>query len=163
MQYNIEDGYPLKALVEKLFGNRAWLEIKHATNLPRWKKYTKRILSAIETSAKATIEIADNEWFEELSELIQHGKQRIKTAKNTEQLFANLSASLAEISFFQIGHIPNHSRLKQTTLRHPGNWKLDSFRSVQYVQSTKQAEAKERYTKTLKANQPLENKEQNGT
>ncbi|MBI4792933.1 MAG: hypothetical protein HY789_09480 [Deltaproteobacteria bacterium] len=159
MQYTLEEGYPLKALVEKLFGNRAWLEIKHATSLPRWKKYAERILSAIETSAKATIEIADNEWFEELSKLINHGKTRIKTSKNTEQLFANLSASLAEVSFFQIGQVPDHSRFKQTTLRHPGNWKLDSFRSVQYVQNCKQAEAKERYKKTLKVNQPVGNKE----
>jgi len=141
MKYNLEEGYPLKALIEKLFGNRAWLEIKHSTSLANWKKYSIRILSAIETSAKATIEVADNTWFEELSELIEHGKTRIKTAKNTEQLFANLSASLAEVSFLQIGQVPNHSRFNQTTLRHPCNWKLNSFRSVQYIQSRKQAEA----------------------
>jgi len=110
--------------------------------LRKWKKYTARILSAIKVSAKAIIKITDNEWFEELADLIEQGKNRIESAKNTEQLFATLSASLAEISFFQIGKIPNNIRSQQTTLRHPSNWKLNTYRSVQYVQSQNQLEAK---------------------
>ena len=153
MEYAIEDGYAFKSLVEKLFGKRAWMEIKHSTDLKVWKKYSERILSAIECSAKATVEIVDDEWFDELSSIIKHGKGRIKSAKDTEWLFAALSASLAEISFFQLGAIPNNIRSQQVTLRHPGNWKLNPFRSVQYVQNAEQARAKKAYNKRLQATQ----------
>lgn len=136
-----------------MFGKRAWLEIKHATDLKVWKKYSVRTLSAIECSARATVQIADDEWFDELASIIKHGKERIKSAKDTEQLLAALSASLAEISFFQLGAIPDHVRSQQVTLRHPGNWKLSSFRSVQYVQSAEQARAKKAYNKRLQSTQ----------
>ena len=152
MEYKLEDCYALKALIERLFGAQAWLDIKHSTDLRRWKKYSNRILAAIECSAKASIEIVDDEWFEELAKLIEHGKNRIKSAKDTEQLFAVLSASLAEVSFFQIGRIPDHVMGQQRTLRHPSNWKLNSHRSVQYVQSSKQADAKKAHNKRIKKN-----------
>ena len=149
MEYKSEDCYALKSLIERLFGNRAWLDIKHSSDLRRWKKYSNRILAAIEYSAKASIEIVDDEWFEELEKIIVHGKNRIKSAKDTEQLFAALSASLAEISFFQIGRMPDHTMQKHVTLRHPSNWKLNAFRSVQYVQSPKQSEAKKAHNKRI--------------
>ena len=120
MEYVIENGYAFKSLVERLFGKRAWMEIKHSTDLKVWKKYSERILSAIECSAKATVEIVDDEWFDELSSIITHGKRRIKSARDTEQLFVALSASLAEISFFQLVSIPNNIRSKQVTLRQSG-------------------------------------------
>lgn len=129
------------------------MEIKHSTDLKVWKKYSERILSAIECSAKATVEIADDEWFDELASIIKHGKGRIKSAKDTEQLFAALSASLAEISFLQLGWIPNHIRSEQVTLRHSGNWKLNPFRNVQYVQNAEQVRAKKAYNKRLQAAQ----------
>ena len=158
LKYNLENCYALKSLIERLFGNRAWLDIKHSTDLRRWKKYSTRILAAIECSAKASIEIVDDEWFEGLAKIIEHGKKRIKSAKDTEQLFATLSASLAEISFFQIGAIPNHRMQQQVTLRHPGNWKLNAFRCVQYVQSSKQSENQKAHNKRLKKDCPLINK-----
>jgi hypothetical protein len=149
VEYNLEDAYGLKSLVENLFGNRAWLDIKHATDVKTWTKYSTRILSAIEFSAKVTVEIADDEWFKELNSVIEHGKARIKLAKSTEQIFAALSASLANISFLQLGRVPTAVRGERVTLRHQGNWKLNQFRSVQYVQSKEQAAAKEAHNKAI--------------
>ena len=150
MKYNLEDAYSLKHVVEDLFGRNSWLEIKHATEVPTWKKYATRILSAILLSAKSTVEIYDSEWVSELEAEIKHGKETIKLSKDTEQLFAALAAVLARVSFLQLGRMPcNYSR-KQVTLRHSGNWKLNQFRSVQYVQSSKQAQNKAAHNKTLK-------------
>ena len=146
----MEQAFALKSVIESLFGNQAWLEIKHATGLKTWKKYSAKILSAIELSAKATVKITDAEWFSELEALIEHGKRSIKIAKDTEQIFSILAATLTRISFFQLGRMPCNGSSNKVTLRHQGNWRLSQYRSVQYVQSIEQAQAKAAHNKTLK-------------
>ena len=141
MRYNEEDGYALKHLFESLFGRNAWLEIKHSTDLGQWKKYSLRVLSALEVSAKATVQVADEEWFGQFTSTIEHGKRRVNSSKDFEQLFASLAASLGEISFLQLGMMPMRSTQENISLRHHGNWKLDRYRSVQYVQSAEQRAA----------------------
>lgn len=141
MRYNEEDGYALKHLFESLFGRDAWLEIKHSTDLRQWKKYSVRVLSALEVSAKATIQVVDEEWFSQFTSIIEHGKSRVNSSKDFEQLFANLAASLGEVSFLQLGMMPKRSTQENISLRHQGNWKLDCYRSVQYVQNAEQLTA----------------------
>lgn len=134
----MEDGYSLKHLFERIFGRKAWYELKHCTDIGTWKKYCTRLLSAIEVSAKATVQIADEAWFEQLSKTIEHGKEMVKLSKDFEQLFVNLAASLGAISFLQLGLTPSRLTQESVTLRHPSNWKLDCYRSVQYVQNHEQ-------------------------
>ena len=138
MRYNMEDGYALKHLFENIFGRKAWHELKHCTEIGIWKKYCTRLLSAIEVSAKATVEIADETWFEELSGKVEHSKEMLHLSDNFEQLFANLAASLGAISFLQLGLLPNRMTQESITLRHSSNWQLDRYRSVQYVQNSVQ-------------------------
>ena len=124
------------------FKLRIQVDVKHSTDVKTWKKYSIRILSAIEHSAKSTIEIVDDDWFDELSALAEHGKERISDAKSPEAIFFSLSSSLANICFLQLGRIPSNAMKKQVSLRHLGNWKLNQYRSVQYVQSKAQKTAK---------------------
>jgi len=141
VRYNEEDGYALKHLFESLFGGNAWLEIKHSTDLRQWKKYSVRVISALEVAAKATVQVADEEWFGQFDSTIEHGKRRINSSKDFEQLFASLAASLGEMSFLQLGMMPMRSTQKNITVRHQSNWKLDRYRSVQYVQNAEQLAA----------------------
>lgn len=138
MRYNMEDGYGLKHLFENLFGQKAWYELKHSTDIRIWKKYCTRLISAIEVSANATVQIADEAWFEQLLTEVTHGKEMLKRSEDFEQLFANLAASLGTLSFLQLGLVPRRLMEESITLRHPANWKLDRYRSVQYVQSAEQ-------------------------
>ncbi|MFA5985281.1 MAG: hypothetical protein WC782_14795 [Methylococcaceae bacterium] len=141
MRYNEEDGYALKHLFENLFGRSAWVEIKHSTDLRQWKKYSARVLSALEVSAKATIQVADADWFNQFTSIIEFGKDRVNSSKDFEQLFSSLAATLGEISFLQLGMMPRRLTQENKTLRHKINWKLDRYRSVQYVQNTEQLAA----------------------
>ena len=149
MEYNLEYAYGMKSLVENLFGKNAWLEMKHSTDLRKWKKYSTRILSAVECSAKATVEIVDDEWFDELNSMVELGKNQIKTVKTTEEVFAYLASTLANISFLQLGRIPSNVRHKQVSLRHQSNWKMNQYRSVQYVQSKEQEKTKKAHNKSI--------------
>jgi hypothetical protein len=138
MRINIEDSLGLKNLFENLFGRKAWRDLKESIDIQRWKKYCSRLLSAIEVSVQATVQVADEEWFNELSSEVEHGKEMIKLSEDFEQLFAALAASLGTISFLQLGLVPKRLTQENITLRHPTNWKLDRYRSVQYVQNEEQ-------------------------
>lgn len=138
MRYNMEDGYGLKHLFENIFGRKAWYELKHCSDIAIWKKYCSRLLSAIEVSAISTVQIADDAWFQELAGEVGHGKEMVRISEGFEQLFANLAASLGTISFLQLGLIPSRLAQENITLRHQSNWKLDRYRSVQYVQNADQ-------------------------
>ena len=144
MEYNLESAYSLKHVIENLFGRDAWSEIKHATDLRTWKKYSLKILSAVEFSTESTIEVYDKEWLKELKSCIKHGKEMINLTKDTEQLFSALAAALANISFLQLGRIPSNILRNKVTLRHSANWKLNQYRSVQYVQNKGQSTAKKK-------------------
>jgi hypothetical protein len=138
MEYQESDCYALKSLIGDLFGEKAWIEIKHSTDLSRWKKYCKRLLSSIECSAKQTVKVADDERFGELSNTVKFGKTRINGSENFEGLFSGLSTTLATISFLQLGKVPCHIRRNSVKAGNNNNWDLSETRSVQYVQSTNQ-------------------------
>jgi hypothetical protein len=137
LDYKLEEAYGMKFLAKSLFGNKAWLKVKHSTDVKTWKKYALGILSAIETSAETTVEIADDEGFYDLLSWVEFGQNSIKGADNTEMVFASLAPTLANINFHQSGLVPSNVFQKQVTLRHKINWKLDALRSVQYVQNKK--------------------------
>lgn len=148
MKYNLEEAYAMKSLVENLFGRNAWYEVKHSTDIKTWKKYAIRILSAISVTAHATVQIADPDWHKELDSIVQLGKDRMKYAKDTEAVFASLAGTLGMINFHQFGQMPQNLTKSKVTLRHQSNWKLDQFRSVQYVQNSSQAKLKEAHNKS---------------
>ena len=138
MRYNQEDAYRLKNLAENLFGQDAWYNLKHCQDIRVWKRYSKRILSAISASIKSTVEVADDLWFEEIEREISRGKETIDSSNSLDLVFANLAASLGNISFIQIGAVPLRYRKKNVVTRPGSNWKLNKYRSVQYVQNKEQ-------------------------
>lgn len=141
MRYNIEDGYALKSLIEQIFGRQAWYEIKHCEDLATWKKYSKRVLKAIKASIDSTVNITDTDWREEIDREIEFGLQLLHSSIELDVLFSNLSATLARVSFLQIGLIPDRGSRENVQARAGSNWNLNNYRSVQYVQTQGQIEA----------------------
>jgi len=108
-----------------------------------WRSASLRLLNAIDLSIKSTVQIADADWFKEIAETIERGKQRVRDAETIDALLSYLVATLAELVFIQLGNFPLH-RLYETTRLTPKWWTLTGFRNVQYVQSDKQKEAQAR-------------------
>jgi hypothetical protein len=142
----IERYYALKSMFERVWGKGTYLDLKHCSDLKVWKRYCERTLRATEFAASDTVLIADDTWHKELAEIIEHGLQGVKAAKGFDDLFQYFAATYAEISFHQFGFMPSRRPSSRAQLR-KGNWQLDAFRSVQYVQS---AEQKESLTKRIK-------------
>ena len=150
MEYDMSNTYALKALMERVLGNKAWRELKHCQDLATWKKYSKRLISAVHASIVSTVQISDEAWFEEISFEVEHAKKSLDTSKELDVLFANLSAALGTISFLQVGLLPQRHQQENVATRPGSNWKLDVVRSVQYVQSNNQKELQAANNKSLK-------------
>ena len=135
----LEHLYPVKALMEKLFGRAAFMKIKMGGSMSDWRNAGLKLLDAIELSVKSTVTIADVDWFNEIGETIEHGKAGVRDAGTIDALLSYLVAALAELVFIQLGNFPRH-RLHETTRLTPEWWTLTGYRNVQYVQSDQQKE-----------------------
>lgn len=143
----IEKFYALKSLFENIWGDGTYIELKHCSDLKVWKSYCERTLRATQIAASDTVVIADEAWHGELSSIVEKGIRSMKAAQDFTDLFQYFAAMYAEISFHQLGHMPRRRIGKRSRLQ-KGNWRLDEYRSVQYVQNNEQ---KARFTmKTTK-------------
>jgi hypothetical protein len=129
----------IKMAFEQIFGNKAWLDLKECTSIATWRKYTIKLLCATRLAIEETTQVRDDDWFTEICEHIQYGLQIARSAKFIEELISGLSATLIRVVFLQIGMIPNRRQDRKVTLARD-NWRLDAFRTVQYVQSNTQLE-----------------------
>ena len=59
---------------------------------------------------------------------------------SVDELLSGLAATLISVAFLQVGMLPNRrsSRRKVSLTRY--HWRLDKFRTVQYIQSKEQVE-----------------------
>lgn len=144
IQARLEHLYPVKALIESLFGRPAFMKIKMGGSMSEWRKASIRLLDAVELSVKSTVKIADEDWFKEIAETIDRSKARIHDATVIDALLSYLVQALCQLVFIQLGNFPER-RLAKTTPLTPKWWTLTGFRSVQYVQSDKQREAQARF------------------
>jgi hypothetical protein len=132
----------MKFMLEEMFGRAAWYKLKETRDIQTWQTETIRLLRAIELSVKCTIEIADQQWRIEMSELIKDGIRWIGESDHIDDLLSHLTATLARIVFLQIGHVPRvHSRSSTTIPLIPRYWTLNGYRTVQYVQTAAQSAA----------------------
>jgi hypothetical protein len=132
--------YPFKAAIERLLGHSEFMKIKDIGGHPALKASVLRLLRQIEVSIEATVTVVDEPWRSELAEIFARGRDIIKSSKVAGELFASLSATLAELCFLQIGLVPNQRGNRKPLPLKARNWKLSGYRSVQYVQSDAQKE-----------------------
>jgi hypothetical protein len=127
----------MKFILEQILGRPAWYRLKETCDIRKWRKETTRLLRAIDLSIKSTVQIADDQWREEISNLIQVGIKQVARAKYIDELLSDLAATLARIVFLQIGLIPAHYSNNTVPLS-AAHWMLNCHRSVQYVQTDAQ-------------------------
>ena len=129
--------YPMKAVLEQILGKDSFRKLKDYGTFADWKKECQKLLDAVALSIRTTVQITDEDWREEVSAIIELGKSHLRNSKYAADLFASLAATLARLSFLQIGFLPNRYSHEKVRLV-PSNCQLDVFRSVLYVQSPEQ-------------------------
>lgn len=164
IRHDLSQYFPMKAIFESILGNTSFMKVKDCGSFKAWKKESINLLKAVAISINTTVEIADDEWRLEINSEIQDGIKSIKTTKEIDEMFCILAATLTTISFLQIGFLPrDHWKSKRVSLISQ-NWKLNSVRSVQYVQNNAQKEIQLRLKKIKddsheKSNSPLKRDE----
>ena len=136
---DVSQHHAIETTFEQTFGNEVLLDLKECTSIAAWKKYTTKVLRAMRLAVEETTQVRDDAWFAEISEHIEHGLRITESAKSIDELLSGLSATLIRVVFLQIGMFPNRSEFPKVTLTR-ANWRLDKFRTVQYIQSRKQVE-----------------------
>ncbi|MEO8341469.1 MAG: hypothetical protein ABI604_17485 [Nitrospirota bacterium] len=137
----------MKAIFEEILGRASFMKVKDYGPLKSWKAEVIRLLQAVALSINATVEVADEEWKEEINSEIEHGILRAASSSEIDELFSDLSATLAKVVSLQIGFVPRgHRSVKRVALT-PRNWKLNPVRSVQYVQNEQQRTTQKRLQK----------------
>jgi hypothetical protein len=141
----------MKFLLERLFGKPVWYRLKETGDIRTWRKETTRLLRAIDLSINSTVQIVDDQWRADVSEIIAEGLKKLALAEHIDTLLSDLAATLAQIVFMQIGNMPirySHNIIPLTAR----NWTFDGFRSVQYVQTAAQRATVQRCQKRLQEN-----------
>jgi hypothetical protein len=140
LRYDTSQHFALKGALERTFGKKAWLDLKECTSVAKWKKYTSKLLRAMRIAIEETVRVRDDDWFEEICQHIEHGLKITEAAKEFDELLSALSATLVPLVFLQIGLVPHRTLNPKATLSRK-DWRLDGFRTVQYVQTNEQLEA----------------------
>lgn len=140
LRYDISQHYALKSVIEQIFGNQAWLDLKECTSIPTWRKYVQKLFTAVRISIEESIDIRDEACMVAVHENLDHGINAAKSAKDIDDLLSVLSATLLRQVFLQIRQLPNRRTARKVTLARE-NWKLNNHRTVQYVQAPRQVEA----------------------
>lgn len=149
LQFDLQQYYPAKAMFEEVLGHNAFMRVKDYGSLAAWKDNYARVLKALGLAIRATVQVADQEWRDEVDSLLALGRKHIDSARSIDDLHASVAATVCRLSFLQVGHRPSRRRshirsTRDGLARGPDlslvlkNWKLDYVRSVQYVQSDEQ-------------------------
>lgn len=139
LRQDVTQLYEIKSVLEQLFGNQAWLDLKECTSLSKWKRHTLRLVKAIRLSIEESVEIRDQPWMDEVNENLDRGMKSIRASKSVEAMLSGFCATILRQVFLQIGMIPNRRSVRKVPLTRE-NWRLNAHRSVQYVQTAMQVE-----------------------
>lgn len=137
MEYEQQYGEALKRLMETVLGRNSWAKLKHCQCLKTWKHYCARLLKAHKVTIAASVRVVDAEWMNEVNFEIEHGLKTIESARDFTSLFMNMTACLSTLSFLQAGDIPDF-QTDNNVVRDGPKWRMDSLRSVQYIQNKEQ-------------------------
>jgi hypothetical protein len=150
LRYDMSQYYPLKETLEEILGGNTYRKLKETGTLKDWRVECTRLLDALGLAAQTTVLVADDDWRAEMKQQIDHGRSLLAASDVIDELLACLCATLIRISFLQLGFAPSRRRINRVPLR-KDFWKLDAFRSVQYVQTDTQRSAHEQFIERKRA------------
>ena len=140
LKYDSTQYFALKGALEGILGKASYRRLKETGTLDDWRQELRRLLKAVELSVRDTVHIADPEWREEIYAELRHGQHMVGLPAEIDEILSTLSATLIKVVFLQLGFVPRSQHVERRILRE-GNWRLDRYRSVQYVQTEDQRRA----------------------
>jgi hypothetical protein len=131
--------FSMSLLIQQLYGQDSYTEFKDHQDIELVKKYYLKLLCSYSKAIKDNIDITDKYQLKSLQKILDQGHTYLKKGKSfseIDQIFVSLQT---ELIFQLLGQIPDRS-LKPNVTNRTGNWKLNMFRQIQYIQNSKQKE-----------------------
>ncbi len=128
----------LKNTFERVLGVGAWEELKESNSISTWRKWTKKLFAAIKLSIDETVKFADQQWRAEVYSTLERGEENLKKTRQIDEVIATIASVFIELSFWQIGFMPDHRGVGRKVKLNRSSWRLDCDRTLIYLQSEKQ-------------------------
>lgn len=129
----------IKSAIESALGGEAWSALKGASDVAVWKEYFGETLNSYLLAARETVTVVDDEWRQEFEENIESARAGIQGAKTFDEALDVFCAALIRQSYLQLGMLPRRAGAPSDSAQSGcGNWQLDAYRTVQYVQTREQ-------------------------
>ena len=141
MKHYIEVPFQISLLFWDIFWEGEYLSFKDRCTIEDYKKHYIKLLVAYKKAIKDNILIADDDFLLEINNDIDKFIKEIKKSNNIESLNSNLISFLVNFSFLLLWDKPKNFNFNfywAKTKTWKSNWKLDKYRSIQYVQTETQ-------------------------
>lgn len=125
------------SLIQNLFGDKLYREVKDWQSPNELKKYLLKILKAYEKSIKSSIDFADLDHKNTMFNLLEFYENQIKLSKTFGDLDQTFISLQSELIFLLIGKMPNNWREKEVRMI-SSNWNLNEERKIIYIQNNEQ-------------------------
>jgi hypothetical protein len=129
--------YEFSRLIHMLYGATDYYTIKSHNNITLAKKFYIKILKSLRFSIEETIIVIDKKHKTELLNLVNKYEKLLKQKKSFDELDQSMITFQTELIFYLIGGIPHRWR-SEKIINKKSIWKLDFFRSVQYISTPEQ-------------------------
>ena len=129
----------IKFEIDNALGPSAWYALKKATDAAVWKKHFEKMLRSYLVAAKATVTVADDCWHQEFQANIMTAIKGVRSAGGFDSALDVFCAALIRQSYLQLGMVLNRrGSARESFPLVSGNWRLNAYRTVQYVQTREQ-------------------------
>ena len=92
MNQGLSRNYSLKAHIERIFGNKRFLQIKDYPSLITWKKTLVLMIKSYKKSINQSIKVAPITFENDISDIYSHYDQLINRSTSEEELFSTIVA-----------------------------------------------------------------------
>jgi len=128
----------LKFALEGLLGADEWYRLKDSRDLKTWQRSLLKVMKASEVTIASTIEVVDQGWSKDAISIIDNGRKDVAESRCIREVFSAFAACYLQLSFHQLGFLPNRKGHAGKFAAIPTNWRLNVYRSVQYTQTDQQ-------------------------
>ena len=116
------------------------MHLRNQTTSLHGASYGIKALRSIDIAIDDTVEIADEDWRQEIRGIISDVIEIIKKQQEIDEIIATMAGTLIRVSFNQIGAVPYRKGFTKPVALKKELWRLNAFRRVVYLQTPSQKE-----------------------
>jgi hypothetical protein len=143
LRKGLSDNYPLKAHIERVFGNKQFLKIKDYPCIERWRETIFKLFKSYKKTIEKSIRIKPSFFDKEIDDFFSYAEKRLSDEQKIEtdeqrsetELFSLTLALQSELIYLLLGNLSDCCGINRSL---KSDWNLSKYRETQIVQSSDQ-------------------------